>query len=379
MMRVHAGEKRLDLLLDASSDFPRFVRSDPTKVRQVLVNLIGNAVTYTEKGSVTVRLHAELMDRPQHLLLTFDVLDTGIGIAPEDQDCIFEPFVQGGSSGVHKGTGLGLSISKHFVELMGGAIHVESAPGTGSLFLVELPVERAEQSEVEAGKIDCREITGLAPGQPEYRILIVEDRRENWLLLERLLQNAGFHVRVAQDGAQGIEIFRGWRPHLIYMDMRLPIIGGLEAARRIRATQGGEHVKIVAITASAFARDREKVLAAGMDDLVRKPYRQEEILDCLARQLGVRYVYKENTPASPEHSVPVSVEALATLPEGRRAELENALISLDAVRIAAAIHSVSDYDPVLGGELARSAERLAYTPILETLEACRSNSAEGRL
>ena len=135
----------------------------------------------------------------------------------------------------------------------------------------------------------------------------------------------------------------------------------------------------IGIAASAFAREREEALAAGMDDLVRKPYRREEILDWLARQIGVRYAYRENTPAVPEHTVAVSVEALATLPEAWRGELAHALISLDAGRIAAAIHSVSGHDPVLGGALVRSGGRFAYTPILETLEACRSDSAEGRI
>ena len=132
---------------------------------------------------------------------------------------------------------------------------------------------------------------GLEPGQPDYRVLIVEDQEENWLLLERLLQTVGFQVRVANDGRQGVEMFQMWRPHFIWMDIRLPVLSGSEAATRIRQLDGGEEVKIVAVTASAFTSQRDEVLKAGFDDFLRKPYRSQEVFDCMARHLGVRYRY----------------------------------------------------------------------------------------
>ena len=197
--------------------------------------------------------------------------DTGIGIAPEDQARIFDVFVQVGQTSTQKGTGLGLSITQQFVHMMGGAIHVESSIGKGSLFRVELPVQPVEESVAVAAREDRGQVLRLAPGQPDYRILIVEDKRENWLLLQRLLQDAGFQVQVAEDGAQGVEMFRTWQPHLIWMDVRLPVMGGLEATSRIRALEGGRQVKIVALTASAFAHQREEILAAGLDDFLRSP------------------------------------------------------------------------------------------------------------
>ena len=228
MQRARA--KGLELILETFSAIPRFVCSDAGKLRQVLVNLIGNAVEVHGRGSVTVRLDAKLIDdaRPldyakpmiDKILLIVDVEDTGIGIAPEDQARIFEPFVQVGKPGSQNGTGLGLSITRQFVQMMGGTISVESTPGEGSLFRVECRWNGLKNPKsMDYRKTTAGQIVGLAPGQPEYRILIVEDKRENWLLLQRLLRDAGFQVQVAEDGAQGIEMFRTWRPHLIWMDM----------------------------------------------------------------------------------------------------------------------------------------------------------------
>jgi CheY-like chemotaxis protein len=379
MLSARARDKGLELLLYSSPLVPRFVRSDAGKLRQVLVNLVGNSLKYTERGCVTVRLDAnpvpdgkpngDVKSNVGRILLILEVEDTGIGIAPEDQVRIFAPFMQVGKSDTQNGTGLGLSITRQFVQLMGGTIVVHSTPGEGSLFRVELPVEQANESELAETHHDRGHVVGLAPGQPEYRILIVEDKKENWLLLQRLLQDAGFQVRVAEDGAQGVEMFQSWQPHLIWMDLRLPVMGGLEAAGVIRALDGGLQVKIVALTASAFARQREEVLAAGLNDFVRKPYRREEIFECMACHLGVRYSYKESarTP-SPHPASPLTPEALAVLPEQLRQELTDALVRLDAGPIFEAIGRVSEQDAQLGGVLTSYAKRFAYTQILNALE-----------
>jgi ligand-binding sensor domain-containing protein/signal transduction histidine kinase/CheY-like chemotaxis protein len=375
MMKVRASDKNLALILDTSPRVPRLVRSDAGKLRQVLVNLIGNAIKFTERGGVSVRLDAQELDAPRNdgpdIMLIVEVEDTGVGIAPEDQARIFDVFVQVGNVSAHKGTGLGLNISQQFVQIMGGTIGVRSTPGEGSVFRVELPVEESDESEVVASKDDSRQVVGLAPGQPQYRILVVEDKRENWLLLQRLLQDAGFQVKVAVDGAQGVEMFRTWKPHLIWMDMRLPVMGGVEAARRIRALEGGREVKIIALSASVFAHERAEVLAAGLDDFARKPYRPQEIFDCMARHLGVRYSYGEAPQTARSNSAAVpQPEALALLPEQLRKELEDALVRLDPLPIGKLIDRVSEQDAPLGEVLAGCAKRLAYTEILHALQNC---------
>ncbi len=368
MMRVRASEKGLQLIQQTNPDVPLFVCCDAGRLRQVLINLIGNAVKFTERGSVTVRVNARPADSSGNILLILEVEDTGIGITPEDQTRIFDVFVQAGQISTQKGTGLGLSITQQFVQMMGGAIRVESSIGKGSLFRVELPVQQVEEVAAVAASDDRGQVAGLAPGQPGYRILIVEDRKENWLLLQRLLENAGFHVQVAEDGAKGIELFRAWQPHLIWMDIRLPVMGGLEAARRIRTLEGGRLVKIVALTASAFAQQREEIMAAGLDDFLRKPYRGEEIFDCMSRHLGLQYVYKEVPRARPAELVAaLRPEAISQLPETLRKELADALLRLEAGPIREVIERVSQQDEELGEVLSRLARRFAYTEILNAL------------
>jgi CheY-like chemotaxis protein len=283
---------------------------------------------------------------------------------------MFDVFVQVSEARVRKGSGPGLSIIRQFVQMMGGTIRVQSMPGEGSLFRVELPVELVEESAVVvAGRDDPKRVVGLAPGQPEYPILIVEDKRTNWLLLKRLLQDAGFPVRVSEDGDQAVETFRTWRPALIWMDLRLHTMGGLEAAKRIRMMDGGREVRIVALTASVFAQDREEVLAAGFDDFIRKPYRREEIFECIARQPGVRYLYEAAQRSSPaEQATTPSLEALALLPNQLRMELEDAVVRLDPGPIGEVIDRVRQHDAQLGEMLAGAAKRFAYTEILDAIQ-----------
>ena len=180
--------------------------------------------------------------------------------------------------------------SRQLVELMGGRIKVESTLGKGSCFRVDLVTERVQEIETRrAVTWGPGRIPVLEEGQPEYRILVVEGQPENWMVLEQLLVEAGFEVRVAENGEQGVESFREWRPQFIWMDLRMPVMDRVEATRRIRALDTGREVKIVAVTASGFESHRNEVLAAGLDDYVREPYRLDELFGCMARNLGVKY------------------------------------------------------------------------------------------
>ena len=367
LMRLRAEEKGLELSILQTPELCQFVQADGEKLHQVLINLVSNAVKHTERGSVILRMGSQPGEDSQRCQLVIEVQDTGIGIASGDQARIFEPFVQAGKLSTQKGTGLGLAISKKYVELMGGTIQVESAPGKGSLFRVEIPVLKIEESEMPAAELRRGWITGLEPGQPEYRVLIVEDQVENWLLLQRLLENAGFQSQVAGDGPAGIEKFLNWRPHFIWMDWRLPGMDGLEATRRIRKLDGGRDVKIVILSAFAFTKHRGEALAAGVDDFLSKPFHPEEIFNCLARHLGVRYRYQE---AATEKiaSMPGS-EELAGLPAELRKELGDAVISLDIARIASVISRVSAHNPAVGSAISQYAERYAYSSILQALRS----------
>ncbi len=292
MMRLRAQQKGVQLELDQSSTFPRYIKGDEARLRQILVNLVSNAVKFTEQGSVTIRLGSK-HNLHHHLLI--EVEDSGPGISSIDQKRLFRPFEQL-SVGVSSqgGTGLGLAIVHQFVQLMQGEISVESELGKGALFRVKLPLEEADKAEmIHLSSKMHGAVTGLAPGQASCRILIAEDQRENQLLLSKLMTDLGLEVKVAQNGEECIQIFKGWKPDLIWMDQRMPVMDGGEATRRIRELPGGDQVKIVAVTASALKEEEATLRASGMDDYVSKPYRLDEIYQSLEKQLGLTWEYAE--------------------------------------------------------------------------------------
>jgi CheY-like chemotaxis protein/anti-sigma regulatory factor (Ser/Thr protein kinase) len=365
MMRQRAKEKGLQLLLDQSSDFPRYIRGDEARLRQVLINLVGNAVKYTSEGGVIIRLGTK-PNTPEHLLI--EVEDTGPGITPEDQKRLFTPFVTVADDAAESGTGLGLTISRHFMELMGGVISVESTPGKGSVFRIDLKIEAVTEEEILALKqvLPAGEVTGLAPGSPTYRILIAEDQREAQLLLSELMRVLGMEVRIAEDGAQAVRLFKEWQPHLIWMDRRMPVMDGIEATRTIRQLPGSEALKIVAVTASVFKEQEQEMLAAGMDGFVHKPYRFHEIYDALAEQLEVEYVYA-STPGMEELPAELTPADLAVLPLALREELQSALENLDSEQINAVIRRIGESDEKLRRTLSHYADNFNYPAIIKAL------------
>ncbi len=312
MMSLRAQQKGLQLELDQSSAFPRLIKGDEARLRQILVNLVSNAVKFTEQGGVTMRLRSR-HNAHHHLLI--EVEDTGPGISKKDQQRLFKPFEQLSAGAASQGgTGLGLAIVHQFVQLMAGNVSVESKPGQGSLFRVDLPLNEPDEAEM-IRLIDESHgaVVGLARGQGSRRILIAEDQRDNQILLTRLMTDLGLEVKVAQNGEECIQIFQSWKPDLIWMDQRMPVMDGVEATRRIRELPGGKQVKVVAVTASAL-KDQEKTLrTSGMDDYVSKPYRFDEIFHSLEKQLGLTLVYAESES---EHE-----SALVTPPSEQLREL----------------------------------------------------------
>jgi CheY-like chemotaxis protein/nitrogen-specific signal transduction histidine kinase len=369
MMQIRAQEKGLQLLIDQASEFPRYIKGDEARLRQILVNLVSNAVKFTEHGGVTLRLGVKQNSR-EHLLI--EVEDSGPGISQEDQTRLFEPFVQLTESATQRGTGLGLTITRQFVQLMGGEISIESTVGKGSLFRVNLPLELATTADIpKPEKVLHGEVLGMAPGQEAYRILIVEDQPENQLLLQQLMADIGLETKVAENGVQALDICKAWHPHLIWMDRRMPVMDGIESTQRIRQLPDGRDVKIVAVTASAFREQQQEMFDAGMDDFIRKPFRFEEIYDCLARQLGVKFVYKSDGAEQPATTA-LTPAMLAILPSPLRNELKEALENLDNERIAAAIRDAGKIDKDLGRTLTSLVEYFNYPAILDALNEAAS-------
>lgn len=296
MFLLKAASKKLQLTFEYKSEVPKYIRTDEAKLRQVLINLLSNAIKFTQVGSVTLLVNLENNSSWQletvHLL--FEVADTGSGIAANELAQLFTPFAQT-TSGINSGTGtgLGLSISQRFVELMGGKIVVNSVVGLGAKFSFKIPVKIAQSTHKPKLSLGKRKVTGLAPNQPNYRILVVEDKLNNRLLLVKLLTSLGFAVQEAEHGQQALALWETWEPHLILMDMRMPIMNGYEATKHIKNHLKGQATVIIALTASAFEEDRQVILSTGCDDFVRKPFQEEELLEKFAQHLGVKYIYEQ--------------------------------------------------------------------------------------
>jgi signal transduction histidine kinase/DNA-binding response OmpR family regulator len=296
MFRLRAEAKQIHLTVLYAADAPQWIQADQRKLRQVLINLLSNAIKFTEVGQVVLRISKpdrNLLSRFQ-CWLQFEVEDTGPGIAPEELGLLFQAFsqTQAGRAS-HEGTGLGLHISDQFVKLMGGSIEVMSRVGQGTRFWFSIPVQEVAALPAQS-KPKSPPVVGLAPDQPEYRLLIVDDQASNRLLLVKWLTSLGFQVREAGNGKEAIEMWQDWCPHLIWMDMRMPVMDGYEATRQIKLQMKGQATAIIALTASVFEEEKSLVLSAGCDDFVRKPFQQQEIVDKLTKHLGVQFCYADS-------------------------------------------------------------------------------------
>jgi PAS domain S-box-containing protein len=355
LFRARATDKGLTLLFERDPATPRLVVSDESKLRQILIGL---------------RVKTDSASSPSlsPLSISFEVQDTGPGIAPQELDAIFEPFVQSARNNkTAPGTGLGLSISRQFARLMGGELTAASIEetGVGALFKLTLPVRLAEVTHQADSEQPARaRPLGLEPGQPAYRLLVAEDREENRQLLVKLLAGWGFDVRAVGNGVEAVHLWREWQPHLIWMDMRMPVMDGHEATRRIRATLQGQQTIIVALTAGAFEDERERVLAEGCDDFVRKPFKQDEIADRLIRHLGVRFVY-EAVQAARLPSVKLD---LSDLTADQLNDLKQAAIEADGDRIVHLADQISDLNPALAAALAGAVKNFDYGSILRAIQ-----------
>jgi CheY-like chemotaxis protein len=289
MVAGSAHAKGLALHVD-SADLPRHVRGDPTRLSQVLMNLLGNAIKFTEQGSVSLR--GSLLSREADALrLRFEVRDTGIGIEPERIGKLFDAFEQSDTSTTRRfgGTGLGLAVTRQLVALMGGEVGVQSAPGVGSTFWVTVRVQPAARQAVwqTPATGDAPPPTAHTPSRPQFdaRVLLAEDNAINQEVARELLRAAGCEVHVADNGRRAVEMARTGGYDLILMDVQMPELDGIEASRQIRSMSGLSRVPIIAMTANAFAEDRAACLAAGMNDHVAKPVHAATLYDTLARWL----------------------------------------------------------------------------------------------
>ncbi|WP_242717998.1 PAS domain-containing hybrid sensor histidine kinase/response regulator [Microcoleus vaginatus] len=439
-LRVH--NQQLQLRFQRNADVPQYVRTDDIKLRQVLINLLSNAIKFTQTGEIILRVikleHSgfmDLLDSPtacfdttrsirdfartssnfakvewsdeaedlttgSGCFLLFEIEDTGVGIATEELENIFKAFVQTASGQkIQKGTGLGLKISRQFVRLMGGEIVVESQLEVGTTFKFEIPVGAVDAAEIPDPQIHP-EVTGLEPNQSCYRILIVDDREDNRQLLVKMLSPLGFGVEQATNGQEAIEMWENWHPHLILMDVRMPVMDGYEATKQIKARikqreqgKGETNIspfdspipKIIALTASTIEGRQAFALLVGCDDFISKPFCKTDIFDTLTKHLGVKYVYSNSTDFfstgdrnNLSGCLPNAALAyLPTLPTEWRDNMKQVIRSADFDLIVRTIDEIREPHPELAEILQGHLDNFDYQKILNVIaEAEESDNAD---
>ncbi len=411
MIRIRAEKKGVQFTAVRTPDVPRYIKTDEAKLRQVLVNLLGNAVKFTEEGNITLEIERGQLHDPEPVegkmkkkrqdeedqsslvKLQCTISDTGIGIAPEEQENIFAAFERTNyAHSATEGTGLGLTFSQTYVHLLGGDIQIESEVGKGSRFWFALQVEVVGQDEVQP-KTPLRKVIGLMPNQPAYRILVVEDDPESRLFLTQLLAVTGFDVREATNGEEALEHYRKWQPHLVWMDMRMPVMDGYTAIQEIRRSEERyvpptnypsnttchPRTLIIALTSTAFEKDRAKVLALGCDDFVRKPVKEDAIFECLSRHLGVTYRYEK--PAQEDlpyttmdlHTL-VTSKLLTGVPPELLTTLEEAADQLNVTRVDKVMKDLRFSNAELAKKVEAFAKEFKYKEIAKMIHQMRDMS-----
>jgi PAS domain S-box-containing protein len=359
MIRARAQEKRLEVIVDLDPDIEQFIKADLGKIRQILINLLGNAVKFTDEGGIALRARTvSLTDDTARALLEIEVEDTGPGMPEDRLEAIFTPFTQVGTTKSSlMGTGLGLTISQSYARMMDGNISVESDEGKGSVFKLQLSIEIIDQEMVPRTEMQQLAVIGVEEGESDYRILIVEDNYENAILLKTLLDQAGLSAKIARDGKEGVETAEAWRPHFIWMDMKMPVMDGYEATRFIRSQSWGKEIVIAAFTASAFSDQENAIAEAGCNCLVRKPFRSQEIFDAMSKHLGIRFKYSEmrdeksaGTYQTKKTERP-SISELKSLPENVVENILKAAVELDKHSILAIADEFAQTNPNLSAYL----------------------------
>ncbi len=396
MFQIKAEQKKINLVFVVAPNVPQTIKTDAKKLRVCLINLLGNAIKFTEQGTITLRVNlatkpltdqnpsdtdsSSLSAFPPRL--RFEVEDTGAGISPAEIDHLFDAFVQTETGQkMAEGTGLGLTITRKFVQLMGGTITVSSVVGKGTIFKFGIKISPADVYPVTPQP--RQRVLCLEPNQPIYRILVADDTPENRLLLIKLLEPIGFEVREAVNGIKCVALWESWQPHLIFMDTRMPMMDGLEATQWLRLKEqerlsqpqpDSDFSKtiIIALTASAFEEKREEILAAGSDNFVRKPFTEEQVFDTIAHHLGVRYRYEElsedlplpgSSSSTQEKPDSFFCSELSSLPSAWVTELAQAANQLDEAMIAQLIKEL----PTEKADLAKALTDLLHNFRLDVI------------
>jgi PAS domain S-box-containing protein len=372
LFSVRTSQKGLRFAIERVGEVPLALHADEGKIRQVFINLIGNGVKFTDQGGITVRVSAARSPAtPGEALITVDVEDSGVGIADGEFDTVFAHFEQTESGRRRmEGTGLGMPISRQFARMMGGDLVIlRSTPGAGSVFRFTFRAEERAAADLGPAVTAERRVRQVAPGAKEWRVLVVDDQDTNRSLLEGVLGQAGFVVRTAIDGADGVARFTAWHPDIVLMDLMMPGIDGYEAMRQIKASAAGTKPTVIAISASVMTEEHQRALEQGFDGFISKPVQIEELFDVIQRQAGVAYLYEDDRAAARNGpaAAPVDSEALKSLPDDLVAAMRTALEAGEMATLRELTSRCSDLDPSMAAALRRLVDDYAYDTLTKLL------------
>jgi PAS domain S-box-containing protein len=369
MFKEQSLSKRLQLIVELSGDLPHNVIADSHKLRQILINLIGNAIKFTEHGSIVVRARVEKWNKDTSRLVV-EIQDTGPGMSEDELGKLFKQFEQT-NAGIRKnsGTGLGLALSRELAVLMGGNITVASEEGKGSVFTIQIEIKKGKSGVSEVAL--TKRVIWIDRHQKAYRVLVVDDKEENRQVVVNLLNLVGFETKEAVNGEDAIAKFEAWEPHLILMDMRMPVMDGYEAIRLIKSTEKGKPTPVIALTASSLEEEKINAFNLDIQGCILKPFRESELFSTIASVLGIEYIYEEEEPVSAPSNYPDNAaridEDMAQLPDDLILQMQKAVNSANLSHLIEIIKGIEIDNSELSNHLMTQAIGYKYEHLLQLL------------
>jgi integral membrane sensor domain MASE1/CheY-like chemotaxis protein len=382
MLHLKAANEGIELIFIRDDDLPRYIYADEIKLRQILLNLLSNAIKFTTEGEVVLNTSFRNIEEQEatseetatepktKYWLDFTIKDTGKGISEVELSHLFEAFSQTESGrNAQEGTGLGLAITRQFIKLMGGEITVSSVVDQGTTFSFSILVDLGEIT-LSREPNSAKKVLALTPGQPVYKILVVDDKNVNRQLLIKLLAPFGFEIEEASNGQEAIALWESWEPHLIFMDMRMPVMDGYEATKHIKGQVKGNATAVVALTASVLEEEKAIVLSAGCDDFLRKPFRENTIFDALTKHLGVTYVY-ESAPDKNDGQGDTALkpESFLIMSQDWLTRLSHYLLEADTEQVMKLIAEIPASESELAQNLTKLVRKFEFEKILDLIES----------